>query len=698
MDKIRILDLKSYLEKMIGNIVENKERYLGLAIVSVIGCLIFSDMLSDFIFDKLAVYHEVTVTGYPSENTEEYPAVIDNLYRSQDSALDADAVGQKKYGFYDWGKLQGAVTDKKDVTYVSQEESAYGYAYYRLDSPDAYISFRLPVYMNTCLTIVFGEQAFPVVVSDEKAGVSKFLSYGSVGSGCVKTYLYNIKNCFYVYVSFAVGYAVIFFALFFLLSCLLRLYEKFILQNKFVTQFHPWMMGVLIAGCYIGYASLQYYFHWEIFQVGEGADAYYYMNPDIWDELGHFSLEKAAAYLFSFRGYFTIVVAVATNTLSQLSGMEPIYFYFIYYGVVIAFAIVNGMPKLYKYLTGRRVTNGMCFAAYILFFLFWNNFYFYALTDIPAAMFAVLGVAWLLEGISEEKNLCIFGGSIFIGISINYRNAYNYVLYFTLLWMAIEIIQKIRKGTFHLKKVVGICGCAVCGILLISFPQAMINYTRGHIGLFTYDAGWVYDAHSGNIISAIEADFTGALHRYGIFSSPPNRDMQLYQIDQLFYADKYYSMGDMLYLVLANPLQFLLGYAKKIFWAMCIGIEGVYGAISFPDYVQVFVKLVNFYLIGNFLYVFLCDKSSKILSMKSRLWFLGMGIVTVGLQGVVHVEKRYFLFYLLLIYFMNVFVFSGYLREIKGTEKKLSCKYSICMAMFVFCSYVLEKMLEYNFA
>lgn len=697
MKKIEISNLKNFYKKLICNIYANKERYLGLAIVSAIGCLVFSDMLSDFIFHKLTVYHEVKVTGYASENTEECPVVIDNLYRPEDSVLDGDIVGQKKYGFYDWGKLQNAVTDKNDVTYVAQEESRYGYAYYQLNSPESYISFRLPVFMNTCLTIVFDEQAFPVVVSDEKEGISKFLSYGAVGSGCVKAYLYNIQNCFYIYVGYVFGYVGMFLLLFLILTGVVHIYEKFILQIKFISQFQPLIMGALIAGCYIGYASLQYYFHWELFQVGEGADAYYYMNPDIWDDLGHFSLEKTAAYLFSFRGYFTIVVAVVTNTLSQLSGIEPIYFYFIYYGVVIAFAFVNGMPKLYKYLTGRQATNGMCFLCYIVFFMFWSNFFFYALTDIPAAMFAILGVAWLLEGTKAEKNWHIFWGSIFIGISINYRNAYNYVLYFTILWMVLEMIQKKKVKTFHLKKMIGICGCLVCGIVLISCPQAMINYARGHIGLFTYDAGWVYDAHSGYVISAVEADFTNALHRYGIFSSPPNRDMQLFQIDQMFYADKYYSMGDMLYLVLANPLQFLLGYAKKVFWAMCIGIEGVYGAIPFPDYVQVFVRLFNFYLIGNFIYVFICDKASNILNVKSRLWFLGMGIVTVGLQGVMHIEKRYFLFYLLLIYFMNVFVLSGYLKERRDTKRKLSCKYSICMTMFVFCSYVLEKMLEYNF-
>lgn len=536
---------------------------------------------------------------------------------------------------------------------------------------------------------------FPLASVTKKGGVSKFFSYSSIGSGCVKAYLYHIKSCLYIYVWYAIGYLGIFVLLFLSLSGIAAMYRKYISHSAYLAKLHPLRTGVLIAALYIGYAFLQYHLKMELFQVGEGADAYYYMNPDIWDEMGRFSLEKTAAYLFTFRGYFTIVVAVMANASSQLSGIQPIYFYFIYYGVVVSFAIVDGMPKLYRYFTDREASDGMCFMAYAIFFLFWNNFYFYALTDIPAAMFAILGVAWMLEGLKEGKGRHIFFGSVFAGISINYRNAYNYVFYFALLWMVAEAVRQKKGKLWDRKKIVGIVGCVVGGILLVSWPQAAINFARGHMGLFTYDAEWIYDAHSGNVISAVEADFTNALHRYAYFSSPPNVDWQLFQIDQIYYADKYYSTGDMLYIILANPLQFLLGYAKKIFWAMCIGIETAYGAVAFPDYVHTFAKLFHFYLIGNYLYLFVSDRVSDILTWKSRLWLLGMGVVTVGLQGFVHIEKRYILFYLLLIYFANAFMLGGYLKE--GSGKRPSCKYMLCMAAFVFGSYVLERLLEYNF-
>lgn len=671
---------------------------LGLVILSLIGCLVFSDMLSDFIFEKAAVYREITVYGYPGDDATEYPAVIDNYYKPQDSAFGSDVVQQKKYGFYSMEQLQDAVVAVEGVTYVGQDESEYGYAYFRLDSPRSYITFLLPVYMNTCLTMVFGEHAFPVTVSDQTGEISKFFSYGAVGSGCVKSYFFNINSCLYIYLCYIAGYLAIFVLLFFIFAVIAYFYRRYVAANRYMTQFHPLFVGMLIAGLYIGYAALQYHFHQELFQVGEGADAYYYMNPDIWDEMGYFSLEKAAAYLFTFRGYFTIIVAVAANKLSSLLGIQPIYFYFVYYGIVTAFAIVNGMPKLYQYFTGRKASDRMCLLMYAVFFLFWNNFYFYALTDIPAAMFAVLGIAWMLEGGREEKHRKVFLGSIFLGISLNYRNAYNYVLYFMILWLTAELIQKKKAGaSVGIKKIAGLAGYVAAGIIVVSWPQAAINFARGHIGLFTYDGGWSYDPHSGNVISALEADLTNGLHKYNIFSKTPNKDMQLFQIDQNYYADKYYSMGDMLYIILANPLQFLMGYAKKVFWAMCIGIESAYGAVEFPYYVQIFVKLLNFYLLGNFFYLCFSEKVRKVFNVKSRLWFWGMGLATAGLQGLVHIEKRYFLFVLLLIYFANIFIFGGYLEDGKGRRQKLSCNYVVGITIFVFSAYAMEKMLEYNF-
>ena len=354
------------------------------------------------------------------------------------------------------------------------------------------------------------------------------------------------------------------------------------------------------------------------------------------------------------------------------------------------------MPKLYQYLTGKQATDKMCLLTYAIFFLFWNNFYFFALTDIPAAMFAISGIAWMLEGIREEKNKHIFLGSIFLGISVNYRNAYNYVLYFTIFWMVLEIVQKKKKAC--LKKVAAVSGCVIVGILLVSWPQAVINFERGHIGLFTYDSGWIYDARSGNIISALKSDITTALHQYNVFSDPRNRDIQLFQIDQPYYTDKYYSLGDMVYIILANPLQFLLGYAKKVFWAFSIGIESAYGAIQFPYYIKEFAKLFHFYLIGNFIYILFSDKLLKYFKIKNRIWFIGMGAVTVALQGALHIEKRYFLFYFLLIYFANGFLLSNFLQDKKINGQGVSCKYIFSITVFVFAGYVLEKLIEYNFA
>lgn len=680
---------------------EDKKIFIITGVLAILGCMIFSEHISDFVFNNMVKYHNIIISNLylREEGSENTLKVFDNQYEEINSPICVgNIVDEKRYGFYDFAKLRNAVVEARNISVIEESESAYyGYGYFDFLQEDSYLVLSLPVYPNTCLTLSVDDNKYSTNIRDVISGYTRVVAYeNATEAGIIKIYPYDLADYMYV----LVDYLVVYVFLFIILCCIIlagaKMLTYFLYKNKFMSEYNPMAVFVIISVLYAVLTSVIYYFNLRDWQASPIADVYYYMNPQILDENGHFSLQVTAEYIVGFRGYFSIVIAIAAKGLEVLTGIKMIYFYFLYYGILVAFTIGIAMPKLYEYFTDKRANNAMCLLMFLIFSLFWYPFFFYALVDIPAAMCAISAIAYMLSGLKRADTKEMLGGGILFGIALSYRMAYKYILAVVVVWIIVEIVIKLYKKEINWKKTALIIGGLFLGLIIVAFPQFILNYEKGHIGLFPYSEGRGYDVNSNSEFSLTWGSFTRGFHMYNL-GQEANVDKQLARIDQFYYMNKLYSAGDLIYIVLSNPIEFCVGYFKHLFWAMSAETEAAYREEPIPIWLRTIASLLNYALIGEYLLIFINHEKNKLLKIKDEILILLLTISSICIQNLSHIERRYFLFYYLFIYFVMAFIFQDYIRQKRNGSNKVNLQHFIIMICFILGCCIFKETIRYNF-
>lgn len=688
--------MKKKIRRIVEYLKNHKSRIKGVIILSIIICMLFAEYISDFIYSR-AQYADVVIRAYPlSVGGVEKSKIVDNNYARSNTS---NIVATKKYGFYSFDQMLNAIVDIHDMEIVLKEDSELGFGYFYPVSENSYMKLKMPIFSNTCLTIAIDNNEFGLIISCEKNGFERYIGEyenGLEGLETINIYLFDRSDYIYVYIYYVITYFMCFVASFLIIMFFLQVIDLILITDNFFNQYSSKWMFVILFLLYFLYSSIIYANNKEVFQVGEKADAYYYMHPMVWDEDGRFSWRICADYLYSFRGYFPILTAIVFNSVAKILSVDVMFCYFVYFGIVIAFAIGIMIPRMYKSFSKRECTNLMVLLMYGVFFLFWRKCFFYALTDIPAAMITISAVAYMSIALKESRcNKWICTG-LFIGLATSYRAAYTYVFVGICIIFAVDVIEKIKKREIGIKKSIGLFMGLVGGLLLVTWPQLILNLIRGHIGIFPFSGGWLYDINSGKVISDTWSDFTVGLHTYG-FMTPQNSDRQLALIDQYYYMDKYYDVGDALYILLANPVQFGCGYLKRLFWAMSIGTESVYGALPSGQFLSLATMLINYWIFGTFIYMWYKNRDGQIVHKKVGILYALLALVTIVIQNLAHIERRYNLFFLLMVYFFVIFVGLCYYQKLRKNGEYVSIRYIVTMTIFVVSCFIIRQMIEVNF-
>lgn len=683
----------------------NKTKLFGVGIVALMLCLFLSQDISDFVYRNFVQYHNITINVTDIlDNGINSPRLVDNYYEAVDVDGVPNIVNDKKYGFYNFERLKRSIVESNDIKIIEPDLSEYGYGYIEFSAINSYVVLKLPVYQNTCLTLTCDNNLYALNIKDNDGIYERpvgALEKDYYDAGWLKIYPFSESGSTYILIYTIIVYILAYCVIYSILLCADKLFEYILCKSSFLScNINNIYMFIIIFLLYTVFTSVTYYLNWEKLQVGEMADAYYYMHPQVWDENDRFSIAVTARYLYSFRGYFPIVVSLVANSLAYRLSIDVMYLYFIYYGIIVAFTISIAVPKLYEGLTNKKTTNIMCIAMFLLFALSWFNFFYYALTDIPAAMAAICAISYMISFLEYRKKKDIFFAGFLIGFAISYRCAYTYVFYMMLVWIIVDVIvRKVKKNggkVFTLKEIGTAFIILFCGIMIICWPQFVLNLERDHFGMFPYNAPLGYDMNSREDLEAVWADFTSGLHSY-TFMGAQNGDRQLGNIDQYYYMDKYYSFRDLLYIVLNNPIEFLMGYFKRLFWAVSVGIEGVYGTISVPSWMYDVLDMIHYVWIGNVFYLLFSKKMIEYCNCKMQFLSAALAVSTIFIQNLTHIEKRYFLVFQLFIYFLNAFVLLDYVKEMKSNQRSTSIKHIIITFLFIFGCYTAKQTISLNF-
>ncbi len=666
----------------------SKESVIGIAIIGILICFLLSPNVSDYIF-KHARYQEITIRKYDDLGST-FPKLIDNNYMKDNST---NVVFEKKYGFLNYEGLKSSIVDSEGIKFVEAEESEWGYGYFEFLDDNSYLLLKLPVYPNTSLTFLVDSDNSTLSIENDKGPISYAGIWGMPEDVKSKNiYLFKASEYGYILLYYILLYIIIFTGVYTAVSFVFYIYRNYLKNLTLINGWSQWMTFGAIILFHVAYCSINYYHYRDMFQVGESADAYYYMYPRIFDEEGNFSLNSVINWLYVFRGYFFIVVAVVFNNIALLINIDVMYLYFTFYAIVISYTIVFSLPKLYKSFFQKQAKNMMCIFMYLSIFTFWRGLFFYNLSDIVSAMFALSALSSLVCAIRKGTKKEYFFSGLFIGLATSYRASYTYVFWLMLFVLFVNFILGYKQKKYRPIQMISIILMFFLGLVVITWPQGYLNFMRGHIGLFPYSAGWAYDINQDVMINDTMYSFTNGLHNYGFLY--PLKDMQLPQIDQKLYMDKYYNIGDIIYMILTNPVEFVCGYIKKMFWAMSAGIESVYWWKKSSAFLAKVTVILNYWLIGNLVYMSFKKKNNSPFQGGLGWFYVGISMVTIILQNLLHIERRYYLIYYLLIYFFNSFVLLNHLKE---KEDAISIRYEISTLIFIAICYSARETIIYNF-
>lgn len=678
-------------------------QWVFLSVISVFSCFFFSDIISDMVYEK-AKYTDLSVEIYNDKSVKPEGSIkiIDNYYLKNNSI---DVIDEKKY-FYGFEQLKESVVENKDYNIIPKSRSKYNYAYFESTDFNSKLAFKLRVYPTTCITFKTDATNMGIVVRSLNNKVERWITSEELSKEeikCIKYYPFEVADYAYIFVYFIACYIILFFAFLIIYSILWYWAGNIGCKNGFWMKSNYRKMFCLLFSFHYFLLVIIFCFYDSLFKVGNGSDAYYYMYPDVYASNGTLSIEQYLATRYNFRGYLPHLVSFIFNIISDLTGINAMYFQFLITAGISSFTTAFAMPAIYECFTRKKVKNFCIAVTWLMFVSFWFIYNFFVLSDIPAAMAAICAMAFGMQAVLQKRPRRMFLSGIFMGIACCYRINYQYANYALVMVLIIFYVMKIirlkKRMDIHQivkrNKIYKVIIAYFLGLLLISMPQFVTNIMQGHYGMFPYATNYNYDIQSGKFRSA-----SIALHSYQ-FNKASNLDKQTASIDQYFYSDKRYTGGDGLFIVMARPLEFLNNYTKKIFWAMSASWETIYiDKENFSPYIYLvnnLFSIINYTLFGTFIFC-LTKRNKKVFPPGLGICYGVSILCTTVLQATQHIERRYFLFNYLLIYcFAGVFVLNYILNDKEEAKKYFNWKYALFLIVFVLLMYEMRVTFSDNF-
>lgn len=195
--------------------------------------------------------------------------------------------------------------------------------------------------------------------------------------------------------------------------------------------------------------------------------------------------------LFSFRGYVPALLAFLTRRLGDLLGLEEVLVYVIVLAVLYTFFFVWTVPKVIAWLTGRIARPYETLTVFALTGFFWLGWFTWLLSDLLAVSALLSGTILLLDGMTRRRWVTLILGGVFMGLAINCRPNYALGLaasFGLILYYLLREQADLRLGPPSLVgQAARVVGLYLLGVVLISLPQAEINWRQFHkVSLFPF--------------------------------------------------------------------------------------------------------------------------------------------------------------------------------------------------------------------
>lgn len=579
---------------------------------------------------------------------------------------------------------------------------------------NAVLSVEMRIYPSTCISVERNGTGFGLLISRDTNPEGDWIMAATFAeqetSFSQKIFFYDLEDYAYILPYYFAGYAALFFLFLAAILLFLRLSKALIRWTQktgVLLGSHPRAMFLAVLFLFTACVWTCYALSPERYQIGEGADAYYYGYPErqaiFLDESGKFSLDLFIQNGWTHRSYFPLALYYILNRLAAFAQFDEKYLHLLLNGVFIAIAVAVAFPELVRALLNRRAKDWEMLAFAAVFFYYWSDYFFYELTDVPGAAMAMLALAEGVILVKEPcwKRACVFGAAS--ALAIAYRASYFIMFELGMAALAVVFVWRLFRGWRAGKiraalKMVPVLLVTALVFVSIMLPQAYINYRKGHIGLMPYNDAKAYNVAKNDM----DKSQWGAMSGYK-FISQKYLDRQLNRITESFFpADVNPAMSDIPFLLLANPVEMVIGLLKRLCYALSVYRELIYPTTSYtPGNVQLLEYMFHYFLMGNVLYYGWIQRGRRSF-LKINSAIVACFVLQVLSQvALFQIERRFYLLFFLLIYFFNVCCVPACIKEdlLSGGEgvKARQGRYVAFVAAFLVLSFTMLQTIAINF-
>jgi len=186
--------------------------------------------------------------------------------------------------------------------------------------------------------------------------------------------------------------------------------------------------------------------------------------------------------LYSFRGYVLPLLTFLARGAGRVLGLEGVLVFVLMLAAIYTAFFVWTVPRILCWLTGREARPYEILAIFALTGFFWLGWFTWLLSDLLAMCALLTGLTLLLDGIQSRRWLNLLLGGLFMGVAINCRP--NYIVGLVASFALILYYLLKERSTLSLvalsRKAVLIASLYLLGVVLVSLPQAQINWQQFH--------------------------------------------------------------------------------------------------------------------------------------------------------------------------------------------------------------------------
>ncbi len=361
----------------------------------------------------------------------------------------------------------------------------------------------------------------------------------------------------------------------------------------------------------------------------------------------------------TFRGYLVPLVTLFIRQAGTTLNIDYYIIYFLISAFIYSFAFDILFPKFYTLISGKKSFPLNKLFLFLIFFIIWRGYFYFLLLDLYFLIASIGVLYYLILFIKKNGKISrydyFFWGLI---LTINTQLRPNAVFLFYVTLFLIPFIF-FRNRIFPIKNL----SAFLFGIFLIGTPQIIIFHDGGLGFILTPKGETVFLLRSiaTNWISLTAYPFT-LFDQNGIEVLNKYFESQNIVIGkQSFNSNCFPSISELLSLWVCYPIETIKNFILKLFCGMDIRFSNPYPVWNGNiEKVEILFSMALTYC-SNFLGIF----SAYYLHKHSKLnfyeiFFLGIVIIQILLQSLLHIGWRYFI----LGYFLTYFLLSYYFVDI----------------------------------